>query len=80
MTAEKPDLGAWAWISNLSCPGSFTLLGVFVFCFVLFCFQKLLQEKKPISSSLEGTMGTVPLPSTMRGEAGSQVTGEDEGN
>ena len=81
MTAEKPDLGAWAWISNLSCPGSFTLLGVFVCFFLLFFFfQKLLQEKKPISSSLEGTMGTVPLPSTMRGEAGSQVTGEDEGN
>ncbi|XP_052496558.1 apolipoprotein L6 [Budorcas taxicolor] len=41
--------------------------------------RKLLQEKKPVSSS-EGTMGTVPLPPATCGEAGSQVTGEDEGN
>ncbi|XP_043297495.1 apolipoprotein L6-like isoform X1 [Cervus canadensis] len=33
----------------------------------------LLQEKKPMSSSSEGTMGTVPLPPVRRGEAGSQV-------
>ena len=47
MTAEKPDLGAWAWISNLSCPGSFTLLGVFVCFFLLFFFfSETLARKK----------------------------------
>ncbi|XP_070226291.1 apolipoprotein L6 isoform X3 [Bos mutus] len=35
--------------------------------------RKLLQEKKPMSSSSEGTMGTVPLPPATRGEAGSQL-------
>ncbi|XP_066866172.1 apolipoprotein L6-like isoform X2 [Kogia breviceps] len=42
--------------------------------------QKLSQGKKPVSSSSEGTMGTVPLPPARRGKAGSHGTGEDEGN
>ena len=49
MTAGKPDLGAWAWISNLSCPGSFTLLGVFVCVCVWVCvcvFSETLARKK----------------------------------
>ena len=79
MTAGEHDLGAGAWISRLSCPGIFPLISVFV-AFFFFFFQNLLQEKKPMSSSSEGTMGTVPLPPARRGEAGSQVTGVDEGN
>ncbi|XP_006183942.2 apolipoprotein L6 isoform X1 [Camelus ferus] len=39
--------------------------------------KKLLQEKKPMSSSSEGTMGTVPLPEARLEEAGCPVTGED---
>lgn len=35
--------------------------------------RNLLQEKKPMSSSSEGTMGTMPLPPARRGEAGSQL-------
>ncbi|XP_057598446.1 apolipoprotein L6-like [Hippopotamus amphibius kiboko] len=42
--------------------------------------EKLLQEKKSMSSSLEGTTGIVPLPPAGHGEAGSQVTEEDEDN
>ncbi|XP_040090691.1 apolipoprotein L6-like [Oryx dammah] len=35
--------------------------------------RKLLQEKKPVSASSEGTMGTVPLLPATFGEAGSQL-------
>ncbi|XP_022455645.1 apolipoprotein L6-like [Delphinapterus leucas] len=49
----------------------------FTRCYESLQQKKLSQEKKPVSSSSEGTMGTVPLPP---GKAGSQGTGEDEDN
>ncbi|XP_059970203.1 apolipoprotein L6-like [Mesoplodon densirostris] len=52
----------------------------FTQCYESLQQKKLSQEKKPVSSSSEGTMGTVPLPPARRGKAGSQGTGEDEGN
>ena len=54
MTAGKPDLGAWAWISMLSCPSSFTLIGVFV---AFFFSPETLARKKACELLLRGNHG-----------------------
>ncbi|KAM9071957.1 apolipoprotein L6-like [Megaptera novaeangliae] len=55
-------------------------LAEFTQCYESLQQKKLSQEKKPVSSSSEETMGTVPLPPARRGKAGSQGTGEGEDN